>query len=124
MSLPTECPCMGKSLPRLLRPGIMAFLAQGEAHGYQIAQHLSVMRMFAGRGPDHPGIYRALKEMAEEGLVTASWETGDTGPARRVFSLTATGRACLETWVSTLREYRDCVNELLALLQRSRKESH
>jgi hypothetical protein len=26
-----NCPCAGKSLPRLLRPGIMAFLAQGEA---------------------------------------------------------------------------------------------
>jgi len=116
-----ECPCTGRSLPRLLRPGVMAFLAQGEAHGYQIARHLSGMRMFAGREPDHPGIYRALKEMADQGLVTSSWETGDTGPARRVFALTRTGEECLETWLATLCDYRDAINELLALLRLARK---
>ena len=110
------CPCTGRSLPRLLRPGIMAYLAHGEAHGYQIAQHLSQMRMFADRGVDHPGLYRALKEMADEGLVTASWETGDSGPARRVFTLTAAGHGCLQTWRSTLCEYRDAIDELLALI--------
>jgi DNA-binding PadR family transcriptional regulator len=116
-----ECACTGKSLPRLLRPGIMAFLAQGEAHGYQIAQHLSGMRMFDGREPDHPGVYRALKEMADEGLVTASWETGDSGPAKRVFALTDAGKACLETWLTTLCDYRDAINELLALLKQASK---
>jgi len=117
----SECPCTGKSLPRLVRPGVMAFLAQGEAHGYQIAQHLSGMRIFAGREPDHPGIYRALKEMSDEGLVTSSWETGDSGPAKRVFALTDAGRACLETWLTTLHDYRDAINELLGLLRRARQ---
>lgn len=119
----SACPCSGRSLPRLLRPGVMAFLAQGEAHGYQIARHLSRMRMFAGREPDHPGIYRALKEMADEGFVTSSWETGDTGPARRVFALTPAGRECLETWLATLCDYRDAINELVALLRRGRPGS-
>ncbi len=116
-----ECACTGKSLPRLLRPGIMAFLAQREAHGYQIAQHLSGMQMFEGREPDHPGVYRTLKEMADEGLVTASWETGDSGPAKRVFALTEPGKACLETWLATLCDYRDAIDELLALLREARK---
>ncbi len=116
-----ECACTGKSLPRLLRPGVMAFLAQGDAHGYQIAQHLSDMRMFAGREPDHAGIYRALKEMADEGLVTSSWETGDAGPAKRVFALTDAGRDCLEKWLATLCDYRDAINELLTLLRRARQ---
>lgn len=116
-----ECPCTGRSLPRLLRPGVMAFLAQGEAHGYQIARRLSGMRMFAGREPDHPGIYRALKEMADEGLVTSSWETGEAGRAKKVFTLTEAGAECLETWLSTLCDYRNAVSELLGLLRRSRK---
>ena len=117
-----ECSCTGKSLPRLLRPGIMAFLAQGEAHGYQIAQQLSRMRMFAGREPDHAGIYRALRDMADEGLVMSAWQTGDTGPARRVFALTDDGATCLETWLATLCDYREAVNELLALIRRSRQQ--
>jgi DNA-binding PadR family transcriptional regulator len=121
MSTLRECACSGKSLPRLLRPGIMAFLARRKAHGYQIAQHLSGMRTFDGREPDHPGVYRALKDMADEGLVNASWETGDSGPAKRVFALTDAGRACLETWLTTLYAYRDAIDELLALLREARK---
>ena len=116
-----NCACTGKSLPRLLRPGVMAFLAQGQAHGYQIAQHLSAMRMFAGREPDHAGIYRTLKELADEGLVTSSWQTGDVGPAKRVFALTDAGKDCLEKWLSTLCDYRDAINELLALLRRANR---
>jgi len=116
-----ECACTGKSLPRLLRPGVMAFLAQGDAHGYQIGQYLSGLRMFAGREPDHAGIYRALKEMADEGLVTSSWQTGETGPAKRVFALTQAGKDCLGTWSTTLRDYRDAINELLSLLRRVRQ---
>lgn len=114
-----ECVCTGKSLPRLLRPGVMAFLAQGEAHGYQIAQHLSGMRIFVGRQPDHAGIYRALKEMADEGLVTSAWQTGESGPAKKVFALTSDGKACLETWLVTLCDYRDAINEMVALLRRN-----
>lgn len=116
-----DCACTGRSLPRLLRPGVMAFLAQGEAHGYQIARHMSGMRMFAGREPDHPGIYRALKDMADEGLVISSWETGDSGPAKRVFALTQAGEDCLRTWLTTLCDYRGAINELLALLRQAQK---
>ncbi len=96
----------------------MAFLAQGEAHGYQIAQHLATTRMFAGREPDHPGIYRTLNEMVEQGLVVPSWEASDAGPTRKVFALTPAGECCLDTWLATLSEYRDALDELLSLLRR------
>jgi len=117
MAPTAACPCSGKTLPRLLRPGIMAFLARGKAHGYQIVRHLGEMRLFAGREPDPPGVYRALQEMAAEGLVTAAWQTAETGPAKRVFALTRDGRACLKRWQSTLRDYRDALDELLGLLR-------
>jgi len=57
-----ECSCTGISLPRLFRPVVTAFVAQGEAHGHQLAVRMSETRMFAGRKPDHPGIYHVLKE--------------------------------------------------------------
>lgn len=81
MTIVAECSCTGKSLPRLLRPVIMAFLAQGEAHGYHIAQHMSEMRLLANREPGHPGIYRALNKMVDQALATSSWETSNAGLA-------------------------------------------
>ena len=115
-----ECACSGKSLARMLRPAVMGLLASGPAHGYQLAQRLGEMKMFAGQQPDHAGLYRALKQMEDEGLLTSAWDLADSGPARRVFTLTPAGTACLGQWKKTLADYRDALDELLGLLKRHR----
>ena len=116
MTSPTNCACDGATLPRLVRPWIMTMLAAGDAHGYDIARRLAERRMFAGREPDPPGIYRALGEMEAQGLLSSCWSLGDSGPAKRIFSLTDEGRACLRRWQESLAEYRAGLDELLAWL--------
>ena len=113
-----ECACSGKSLARMLRPAVMGLLASGPAHGYQLAQRLGEMKMFDSQEPDHAGLYRALKQMKDEGLLTSTWDLAGTGPAKRVFTITDDGAACLGQWKKTLAAYRDAVDELLALLNR------
>ena len=44
-------------------------------------------------------------------------------PARRVFSLTETGAACLDRWVRTLERYRDAIDELLDQMPTCRQEN-
>jgi DNA-binding PadR family transcriptional regulator len=98
-------------------------LSRGPAHGYALLQQLAELKMFADDEADHTGVYRTLKQMESKGFVRAEWELGD-GPARRVFSLTKTGRACLERWGKTLECYRDSIDELLSQLPgRQRKRS-
>ena len=41
MSNLDNCICTGKSLPKLLRPAILAVLTQGPKHGYAITEELS-----------------------------------------------------------------------------------
>ncbi|UCE60541.1 MAG: helix-turn-helix transcriptional regulator [Phycisphaerales bacterium] len=115
-----ECACSGKSLARLLRPAIMGTLAKGGAHGYELAQRLREMKMFAGDLPDHAGLYRALNHMEQEGYLVSRWDTEHAGPARKIFKLTSAGRACLAQWRETLRGYRQGLDELLRLLGRAR----
>ena len=113
-------PCSGKSLPRLLRPAVMAVLA-GEInglHGYLIARRLERMALFKNRPPDHAGIYRMLKAMEDDGLVVSEWDLTDRGPARRRFQLTDDGLACLGRWLETLKSYRKAIGQLLAILER------
>jgi len=117
-----ECACSGKSLARMLRPAVMGLLAAGAAHGYQLAQRLGQMKMFDCQEPDHAGLYRVLKQMEDEGLLTSAWDLAETGPARRVFTITADGAACLGQWKKTLAGYRDAVDEVLALLNRRGQE--
>jgi len=108
----TGCPCSGKTLARLIHPAILRCLARGPAHGYNLLQQLGELKMFAGAEPDHAGVYRALKQMEIRGLVRSEWDLG-TGPARRVFSLTETGAACLDQWIQTLEIYREAIDELM-----------
>ena len=115
-----KCPCSGKTLARLIQPAVMAVLANEELHGYVIAQRLSAMDLFRAQKPDVTGLYRLLKNMETRGLVTAVWERGASGPAKRRYRLTADGRACLDRWMVTLRGYQKTVGALLAVVAKRR----
>ncbi len=110
-----QCLCSGKSLGRLLRPAILALLSRSPGHGYELAQRLAECGLLSGDHPDPSGVYKTLKEMEKEGLVSATWELADTGPAKRRYQMSQEGAACLERWISTLGTYRAYIDGLLAL---------
>jgi DNA-binding PadR family transcriptional regulator len=116
-----QCACSGKTLARHLRPAVLALLARERTHGYEIVQRLQELEMFVEVPPDTSGVYKALKSMEEEGLIAATWEFGDAGPAKRTYALTKDGKACLKRWAETLRNYRAQIDGLLAILDPDRK---
>ena len=111
-----ECAELGKSLNRLSQPTILTLLAKSEEplHGYIIVQLAAQSPMFGGKKPDATGIYRALKRMEENELVTSKWDTPDEGSAKRMFSLTDKGRRCLRRWIDALACYELTLEELRA----------
>jgi len=88
-------------------------------HGYLIARRLRGMAMFRVHRPDPAGMYRLLRSMEEQGLVVSSWDLADTGPARRRYELTESGRACLARWTETLTTYAASIDELLRVMKAS-----
>ena len=107
------CPCKGLTLAKLLRPALMTVLADGAIHGYRIIEGLAASPVMHGSPPDPAGVYRTLRAMEREGLVRSTWHPSGQGPAKRTYRLTPAGRACLQTWVSTLKTYRNAVEGLL-----------
>ena len=107
------CPCAGNTLDKLVQPAILAALAREDAHGYILVQRLAAMPLFHGEKPDATGVYRFLRLLESRALVTSSWDTSETGPAKRLYHLTDAGRACLARWVDTLAAYRDAIGNLL-----------
>lgn len=109
-----ECSQLGKSLSRLTQPSILAALARSDKpqHGYLIIQEMTKSPMFGGSSPDPTGVYRILKQMENNGLVTSAWDTSESGPAKRCYSLTEEGRACLRRWVDALACYSASIQEL------------
>lgn len=74
------------SLPML----ILDVLAAAPRHGYGISQAL----VSAGLQPIKGGqLYPALVRLEDEGAIVAQWEQRESGPARKVYELTAAGQA-------------------------------
>ena len=108
-----ECPCRGATLAKLMQPAILALLAEGGLHGYDIVQRAAKLPTLRGSRPDPTGVYRLLRAMSRRGLLTASWDASEKGPAKRCYQLTPAGRECLAAWVNTLRAYRHALDEML-----------
>jgi len=116
-----DCPCSGKTLARLVQPAVMAVLAAEPIHGYLLLQRLSGMRIFCGQRPDPTGVYRVLKAMEQEGLVTSNVEATDNRPAKRCFALTPSGRQCLARWGETLQDYEESISDLLTIITQAQR---
>lgn len=118
-----KCPCAGVTLNKLLRPAILAVLADGPMHGYRVAERIRRMPYSADQKPDISGIYRLLNAMQKEGLLTSSWDTPQAGSARKLYQTTPSGGECLHWWVNTLDSYRKRITVLLQTARRADRKT-
>jgi poly-beta-hydroxybutyrate-responsive repressor len=86
-----------------MEPCLLLLLHRGSSHGYSLQDELKEFG-FAEPAVDPSVVYRALREMEEQGLLTSAWDTEGSGPPRRVYRLTAEGDEYLARWVADLRE--------------------
>ena len=95
-----------------LQPCLLLMLRRGEAHGYSLIDGLNEF----GFDPDRfdPSlIYRALRDLEDNGFATSRWDDESQGPRRRVYQITANGEDYLKVWIEDLRRTQ---REIIALL--------
>jgi len=110
-----NCPCTGRTLPKLIHPTILTILASGNVHGYRLAGLISKTPILKGERPDSAGVYRILGGMEHEGLVASVWLPSKKGPQKKAYRLTPAGRRCLAEWTKTLSTYQQATEALLAM---------
>ncbi|MEN6337187.1 MAG: PadR family transcriptional regulator [Phycisphaerales bacterium] len=116
-----KCICSGKSLDRMLRPAILTILcdkAEG-LHGYAVEQELQTLKFFRDQPPDYTGLYRLLKRMESEELLSSTKSDSEAGPSKRVYRLTDHGRRCLTRWLDSLTRYQEMLENLLTRAKES-----
>src|SRR3972149_6268854 len=86
-----------------LTPWVLLVLRNWSMHGYQLMQTLT---MFGLASFEPTTVYRTLRRLQKSGLIMLGLETGGSGPAKRVYSLTEAGEEFLRTWASALRQYQ------------------
>lgn len=95
----------------MLSTSLLAFLKGWNAYGYQLAQKLSA----AGLPESDSGtVYRTLRQLEKSGMVSSFWDTSESGPARRMYTLTKAGELFLSGWIDVLQNYQKILHGALA----------
>ncbi|MDQ6783510.1 MAG: PadR family transcriptional regulator [Actinomycetota bacterium] len=85
-------------------------MSDGQAHGYEL---LDAIRAAGLRSAEAGGLYRCLRTMEEDELVTSWWEPSQHGPPRRTYVLTDEGLTARHAAVDALDEVRQLLEGLI-----------
>lgn len=96
----------------MLTTSLLAFLKNWNgSYGYQLAQRLSEAGM---PECDSGTIYRTLRQLEKTGMVSSWWDTSESGPARRLYTLTQAGDIFLTGWIAALQNYQVMIQNALS----------
>lgn len=93
----------------LLTTSLLAMLRGWNAYGYQLAQQMKAMGLPVF---DQGTVYRTLRQLEKSGLVSSFWDTGASGPARRMYTITSAGELFLAGWLDALDRYQTFLRTL------------
>jgi len=96
---------------RFVEPSLLLLLRERPLHGYELIERLPEV---AGEGRiDVGNLYRLLRSLEAEGLVSSEWSAELPGPAKRTYELTDEGRLLLDRWAEALRQAQNDVQGFL-----------
>jgi poly-beta-hydroxybutyrate-responsive repressor len=111
-------PDLGRMPKNFLASWLLLLLRNWNAHGYQLIQTMTAM----GLGLVDPAtVYRTLRQLEEEGLISSAWDAAATGPARRVYTLSAAGEDYLALWAGQLGQYQNVLNRFFEIYNDSKR---
>src|SRR3954462_9870709 len=91
---------------RFTEPALLLLLREHPAHGYDLLERLP--ELTGEQRVEMGNLYRLLRGLEEEGLVTSTWADG-----KRTYQLTTHGSTLLDQWVEALRRSRERIGGFL-----------
>jgi poly-beta-hydroxybutyrate-responsive repressor len=106
-------------LPKnFMRPCLLLLLRERPAHGYDLLERLPEL---TGEARIEMGnLYRLLRGLEEEGLVSSEWDDSSPGPAKRRYAITPAGERLLDHWAEALRRSQERTARFLARYEERR----
>lgn len=96
---------------RFIEPTLLLLLREGPMHGYELLERAPELGV-EGR-VDVGNLYRLLRSLEEEGIVSSEWDRELPGPAKRTYALTPAGRGLLDKWAEALRRAETVIDGFL-----------
>jgi len=88
---------------------LLALLTEDERYGFDLVRTLSDAGLVAGEGT----VYPLLARLARDGYVTTTWRESPSGPPRKYYAVTASGRDALGQFAREWRQFRGAVDNML-----------
>ncbi len=98
-------------MARSIEPELLLAIRNGPTHGYDLLERLYTG--LAGDGVDIGNLYRLLRSLEAEGIVTSQWRHDLPGRSKRTYELTPEGRDLLDAWVEALRRTHTSIADFI-----------
>ena len=95
---------------------LLILLARRPTHGYELIERLP--ELSGEERVDVGNLYRTLRSLEEEGLVSSEWSADLPGPTKRTYTLTEEGREVLASWLQAVEQLRDGLTEFLEVARK------
>src|SRR5581483_3571655 len=96
---------------RFAEPALLLLLRERPAHGYDLLERLPEL---TGEPRVEMGnLYRHLRALEEEGLVSSEWDGSSPGQAKRSYTITPAGSRLLDQWAEALRSSQERTSRFL-----------
>jgi PadR family transcriptional regulator PadR len=89
---------------------VLALLAEEDRYGFDLVRSLSEVQ---GLATTEGTIYPLLSRLRKDHLVSTMWSPSPSGPPRRYYSLTPTGREALEQFAAEWHRFRQSIDMVL-----------
>lgn len=90
---------------------VLASIAKEPDYGYALVQKLNADGLAV---PNEGSIYLVLKRLESKGRIAGHLTPSESGPARKVYDITETGRDVLAAWTADWMAVRNGVDAVLA----------
>lgn len=102
-----------RHMEKFLEVCLLLLLYDEIGYGYGLIEQLAQFG-FSEDELNVSTLYRTLRKMENEGLVTSLWEEGGQGPRRRVYEITANGKTELDQWIKILKVRKSRIESLVS----------
>ncbi len=94
-----------------MEPCLLLLLTENATYGYDLIPQLKEFGF--GDNQDPGMVYRYLRRLEKRGMIESKWDTTGTGPARRMYSVTAYGDELLSAWTVTIEQNMKVLGQFL-----------
>ncbi|MEF8835763.1 MAG: PadR family transcriptional regulator [Candidatus Thermoplasmatota archaeon] len=96
---------------------ILRVVCEEPKHGYGIIKRIE--EMSEGRHKIKSGtMYTTLRRMEKKDLLKSEWEESESGPDKRVYSITEEGREHLKGWLEMVKERKRMMEKMTSFYEK------